>query len=129
MIIWNQIIASFLFNIYANKRFSLKKKKLKNKKLKIMHHHHHDHQFDKNEFDLGLVRHQQLDFRRHNTVILNELRRINQTKRMANFKVNEGEKKIAPSHSSSSSVQIDDKVRFLIEFTAGALGGAVSRTA
>ena len=72
-----------------------------------------------------------------NTVVLNELKRVNckSSNVMSNYQDNKSQ--ILTTNSavvSSNSVAadttvLDEKVRFLIEFTAGALGGAVSRTA
>ena len=72
-----------------------------------------------------------------NTVVLNELKRVNckSSNVMSNYQDNKPQ--ILTTNSavvSSNSVAadatvLDEKVRFLIEFTAGALGGAVSRTA
>ena len=72
-----------------------------------------------------------------NTVVLNELKRVNckSSNVMSNYQDNKPQ--ILTTNSavvSSNSVAadatvLDEKVRFLIEFEAGALGGAVSRTA
>ena len=72
-----------------------------------------------------------------NTVVLNELKRVNckSSNVMSNYQDNKPQ--ILTTNSavvSSNSVAadatvLDEKVRFLIEFTAGAIGGAVSRTA
>ena len=72
-----------------------------------------------------------------NTVVLNELKRVNckSSNVMSNYQDNKSQ--ILTTNSavvSSNSVAadatvLDEKVRFLIELAAGALGGAVSRTA
>ena len=73
-----------------------------------------------------------------NTVVLNELKRVNckSSNAMSNYQDNKPQiltnNNVAAVSSNSVAADatvLDERVRFLIEFTAGALGGAVSRTA
>jgi hypothetical protein len=69
-----------------------------------------------------------------NSVVLNELKRVNCRSNMSNY--HDNKQQILTNNSNVSSetaaanpAVLDERIRFLIEFTAGALGGAVSRTA
>jgi hypothetical protein len=68
-----------------------------------------------------------------NSVVVNELKRVNCISNMSNYHDNKQQilanNTTVSSNSVTSPAILDERVRFLIEFTAGAVGGAVSRTA